>query len=101
MTIPCQMCDGLLSRNVPREFEVILSNCNAHARHGFIDVASSFPEECRHVLETFRDVYRNDAITKKQGMSAEERLAFHQAHSGLLMKGLEKWLDEHINEKME
>jgi transposase len=96
---PIQMCDGLLSRNVPKEFEVILSNCNAHARRGFVEVASRFPDECRHVLETIGDVYRNDAITKKQGMSAEERLAFHKARSGPLMEGLEKWLDEQINEK--
>lgn len=97
--IPIQMCDGLLSRNVPREFEVILSNCNAHARRGFVEVASRFPDECRYVLETLGDVYRNDAITKKQGMSAEERLAFHKARSGPLMEGLEKWLDEQIDEK--
>jgi len=96
---PIQMCDGLLSRNVPKEFEVILSNCNAHARRGFVEVASRFPDECRYVLETFGDVYRNDAVTKKQGMSAEERLAFHKARSGPLMEGLEKWLDEQTNEK--
>jgi transposase len=96
---PIQMCDGLLSRNVPKEFEVILSNCNAHARRGFVEVASRFPDECRHVLETLRDVYKNDDVTKKQKMSAEERLAFHKAHSGPLMEGLEKWLDEQINEK--
>jgi hypothetical protein len=63
--IPIQMCDGLLSRNVPREFEVILSNCNAHARRGFVEVASRFPDECRYVLETLGDVYRNDARKNK------------------------------------
>jgi transposase len=96
---PIQMCDGLLSRNLPKEFEVILSNCNAHARRGFCDVASRFPDECRFVLETLRDVYRNDDMTKKQGMSAEERLAFHKARSGPLMDCLEKWLDEQIDDK--
>jgi len=96
---PIQMCDGLLSRNVPKDFEVILSNCNAHARRGFVEVASRFPDECRYVLETLRDVYVNDAGAKKQGMSDEERLTFHKAHSGPLMEGLEKWLDEQIDEK--
>jgi transposase len=96
---PIQMCDGLLSRNLPKEFEVILSNCNAHARRGFCEVASRFPDECRFVLETLRDVYRNDDITKKQGMSPEERLAFHKARSGPLMDCLEKWLKEQIDEK--
>ena len=99
LSTPIQMCDGLLSRNVPKEFEVILSNCNAHARRGLVEVASRFPDECRHVLDTLCDVYRNDAVTKKQRMSAEERLAFHKARSGPLMEGLEKWLDEQIDEK--
>jgi hypothetical protein len=97
---PIQMCDGLLSRNLPKEFEVILSNCNAHARRGFCEVASRFPDECRFVLETLRDVYRNDDITKKQGMSAEERLTFHKARSGPLMDCLKKWLDEQIDNKI-
>jgi transposase len=96
---PIQMCDGLLSRNVPRDFEVILSNCNAHARRGFYDVASRFPDECRFVLETLGDVYRNDAVTREQGMSGEERLAFHKARSGPLMEELKKWLAEQITEK--
>jgi transposase len=96
---PIQMCDGLLSRNVPKEFEVILSNCNAHARRGFVDVASRFPDECRYVLEILRDVYRNDALTKERGMSADERLAFHKAQSGPLMENLKQWLDEQITEK--
>jgi transposase len=96
---PIQMCDGLLSRNVPKEFEGILSNCNAHARRGFVEVASRFEDECRYVLETLRDVYKNDADIKKQGMSDEERLTFHKAHSGPLMEELEKWLDEQIDEK--
>jgi hypothetical protein len=96
---PIQMCDGLLSRNLSKEFEVILSNCNAHARRGFCDVASRFPDECRFVLEILRDVYRNDDYTKKQCLSAEERLAFHKARSGPLMDGLKKWLDEQIDDK--
>jgi transposase len=96
---PIQMCDGLLSRNLPKEFEVILSNCNAHARRGFYDIAPRFSDECRFVLETLRDVYRNDDLAKKQRMSAEERLAFHQTQSGPLMDALEKWLKEQIDEK--
>ncbi|HYA42130.1 MAG TPA: IS66 family transposase [Syntrophobacteraceae bacterium] len=96
---PIQMCDGLLSRNLPKEFAVILSNCTAHARRGFVDVATRFPDECRYVLETLRDVYKNDALAKKNGMLPEERLAFHKAQSGPLMESLKNWLDEQIAEK--
>jgi hypothetical protein len=95
---PIQMCDAL-SRNVPEEFEVLLGNCVAHGRRKFVDVFASFPEECRYVLETLREVYRNDAVAKEQGMTAQERLAFHQAHSGPLMEELEKWLKDQIAER--
>ena len=95
---PIQMCDGL-SRNLPKDFEVILGRCNAHARRGFFDLETRFPEECRHVLEMFAEVYKNDAAAKEQKMSPEERLAFHQLLSGPVMKRLEDWLHEQMDEK--
>jgi transposase len=95
---PIQMCDAL-SRNLPKAFQTILGNCNAHARRGFVEVAHRFPDECRHVLETFRDVYQIDALAGARGMSAEERLALHQAESGPLMEKLKAWLREQLDEK--
>ena len=95
---PIQMCDAL-SRNLPEDFQVLLGNCIAHGRRKFIDVFSNFPGECRYVLETLRDVYKNDAAAKEQGMSAQERLAFHQTHSGPLMESFEKWLKDQIAER--
>ena len=61
---PIQMCDAL-SRNTKGEFDTIVANCLAHGRRQFVDVAGSFPEECRHVLEVLRDVYRNDALARE------------------------------------
>jgi transposase len=95
---PIQMCDGL-SRNLPKEFEVILAGCNIHARRNFVDVAADFPDECRYVLETFREVYKNDALTKDRGMSGQERLAFHKAETGPLMQRFNEWLHEQIDER--
>jgi len=92
---PIQMCDAL-SRNVPAGFETVLGNCLVHGRRNFVDVVDHFPEECRYVIETLRDVYKNDELARKRGMSPEERLAFHQAKSGPLMTALEKWLREQI-----
>ena len=95
---PIQMCDGL-SRNLPKEFEVILAGCNIHARRNFVDVAADFPDECRYVIETFRDVYKNEAFTKDQGMTTEERLAFHKTETGPLMEKYNQWLHAQLNEK--
>lgn len=75
---PIQMSDAL-SRNTPGDFKTIVANCNAHARRKFVDVAHKFPEEVKHVLVELGKIYKNDAIARKQQMSPEERLRFHQA----------------------
>jgi len=95
---PIQMCDAL-SRNVPAQFETVLGNCLAHGRRRFVEVADLFPEECRHVLETLRDVYRNDELARDRGMTPADRLAFHQSESGPLMGELEGWLAEQFEQR--
>jgi len=94
---PIQMCDGS-SSNTAGEFESIVAGCTSHARRRYVDVAGDFPEECRFVLETLRDVYRNDATAREQGMTPEARLLFHQAKSGPLMGRLEEWMQAQLDE---
>jgi transposase len=95
---PIQMCDGL-ERNLPKEIQTIVGNCLLHARRKFVDVVTKFPDECRYLLETLREVYKHDAFCRQQEMSAEERLAYHQTHSRPLMEKLEKWFDEQFAER--
>lgn len=95
---PIQMCDAL-SRNMPDKLRTIIAHCLAHGRRRFVDVAGSFPEQCLHVLEILRDVYRNDAIARDRGMSPDQRLGFHQAHSGPRMDELQAWMDEQIQQR--
>jgi transposase len=93
-----QMCDAL-SRNVPKLVETLVANCNAHGRRNFVKVTANFPEPCRFVLESIREVYRYEAVTQQQGMSAEERLAFHQEHSKPVMEKLHTWLQAQFDER--
>jgi hypothetical protein len=95
---PIQMCDAL-SRNLPKELEVIVANCLAHARRKFIDQVNNFPGPCRTVLETLREVYHNDTLATQKRMSPDERLAFHQAQSAPLMAEFEKWMNAQIAER--
>ena len=95
---PIQMCDGL-SRNLPKELDTILSNCIVHARRYFVDLHENFPDECQHVLEALTVVYHNDQIVREQGMSPEERLHYHQAHSQRTMDALQAWLQRQLDEK--
>jgi transposase len=92
------MCDAL-SRNIPKEFEIILANCLSHGRRNFVDVISNFPDECRYVLETLSEVYRNDQTAKEQNMTPEERLKFHQTEIGPLMEDLHAWFNRQLDEK--
>jgi len=95
---PIQMCDALAA-NTSGDFETIVAACMAHGRRHFVEVAGSFPGECRFVLETLRDVYQNDAISKERGMKADERLHFHRAESGPLMDSLERWMREQFAQR--
>jgi hypothetical protein len=95
---PIQMCDAL-SRNYPDELHTILSKCIAHGRRKFVAAAKCFPAECRRVLEDLAAVYRNDAETKRLGLSSAQRLSFHQEHSAKTMSELHEWLKSQLEEK--
>jgi transposase len=88
---PIQMCDAL-SRNSPKLIETLLANCLAHGRRQFTEVADSFPDECRYVLESLGAVYGFDAEAKDLGLTPEERLTFHQTHSAPVMEDLRQWM---------
>lgn len=88
---PIQMADAL-SRNFVGPLKTIIANCLAHARRKVVEVAPQFPEQCRFVLQTLAQVYKNDALCKEQQLSPEQRLRLHQTHSAPLMATLESWL---------
>lgn len=95
---PIQMCDAL-SRNVSGDFETVVANCNAHARRNFVEVHDNFPGEVRHVLETWSQVFHNDAHTKQEQLSPEARLSYHIKHSAPLMKDLKTWCEALLDER--
>lgn len=95
---PIQMCDGL-SRNLPDNFKVLLANCLAHGRRRFVDLVDNFPEECKYVIDLLAEVYHNDSIAKKENMSAEHRLVFHQEKSSPYMQELKEWMIEQFYQK--
>jgi len=96
---PVQMCDGSDNNNLPEDFDVIIANCNSHARRRYADLVDCFPSECRYVINIFEKVYANDAFTKAEKMSPEERLEYHKEKSKPLMDELKKWLESQFDEK--
>ena len=96
---PIQMCDAL-SRNTPKlpGVKVLTANCLAHGRRQLVEVAENFPEECRYVLEALGQVFHHDSLAREQKLSPEDRLHFHQQHSGPVMEKLHQWLKTQLAE---
>lgn len=98
LAAPVQMCDAL-SRNssaLPEGVSILLANCMAHGRRQFVEVAASFPEACRYVLETLGRVYKYDAAARAAQLNPQDRLRFHQQHSQPLMTELREWIDAQL-----
>ena len=87
---PIHMCDAL-ARNIPKGLQTILANCLTHGRRNFVDILDNFPDECRYVIEQLAIVYKNDDMAKEQGMSAQDRLVWHQQESEPVMRELKAW----------
>jgi transposase len=96
---PIHMCDAL-SRNLPKDLEVLLANCLGHARREFVDLIEAFPEPCRYVIDQLAEVYKNDAYTREQNMDPQARLAYHQHYSRKWMDDLETWCHAQLDERL-
>jgi transposase len=95
LATPLQMSDAL-SRNtsaLPEGVAILFANCLSHGRRQFVEVAANFPEACRYVLEMLGSIYKYDTEARGQKLSPEERLRFHQRHSGPVMEKLHEWME--------
>ncbi len=93
---PIQMGDAEAA-NWSRKSETIESKCVAHGRRKLTEIEESFPVECEQVLLAIAKVYGIEAETK--GMSDQERLEHHQAHSGPILRQLREWIEEQFRER--
>jgi len=96
---PIQMCDAL-SRNLPTDIKTMLANCLTHGRRQFVDIIENFPQACRFVIKILAKVYHNDSEAKKQNLSPEQRLSFHQQESRPQMEELHTWMNRQFEEKL-
>ena len=94
---PIHESDGL-DHNRPGAIRVISGKCLTHGRRQFVDVITSFPDQCRRVVETLGEVYRIDAVAKQKKLSPADRLLLHQEKSGPVMDTLRRWLTDQFLE---
>jgi len=85
--------------NAPRNMKTellarfILCFCLVHGRRKFFEISDDFDKDCDFVLDIIGQVYAHDAYCKKEALSPEARLLYHQTHSQPLMNSLYLWLN--------
>jgi transposase len=97
---PLAMSDALTSNEVADESRLIRCHCLAHSRRKFSDLEDVFPQECRVVLQVLSQVFDHDEQARKEQLSPQTRLAYHQAQSQPLMEALKKWLDTQLDDHL-
>ena len=94
--MPIKMSDAA-TVNGKKRAQTIDADCLAHGRGKFKELEEIFPVECGQVMEAIRKVYQYDDRTK--GMSDQERLEYHQKHSGPVMKELREWIEGEFRDR--
>jgi transposase len=67
-----------LSHNKAEEAKLIRCHCLAHGRRQFSELADDFPAESGVVVDALKLIYEHDDAARDQGLSAQERLIYHQ-----------------------
>jgi len=93
---PLVMSDALSANTLTNEAEVIRCYCLFHGRRQFDDIKEVFPEASTRVIEDLNQVFHHEAHTRKQAMSGEQRLAYHQRHSQPVFDALKPWLETQL-----
>jgi transposase len=96
---PLVMSDAL-SHNHAGETTLIRCHCLAHARRQFSDVADDFPTESSVVVDALKLIYEHEDEARDQGLSAEERLVYHQTYSEPVFTTLKSWLEQQTAERL-
>src|SRR3984893_2666304 len=114
-----EICDRILARRAPdaeklikvtdaasKNFshdygkKVIEAACNAHAFLKFRDVKNKFPEAYAVAGEAYKHIYENDDFARKQKMTPEERLKYHQQHSRPWMEKIKAWCADKLQAQL-
>ena len=93
------MSDALAANQRDDDDTLIRCHCLAHGRRQFTDLEDVFPVESHHVITLLNQVFAHEAVTRAQALSAAERLAYHQTHSGPLLAALREWLERQFQDR--
>jgi hypothetical protein len=94
------MSDGLAA-NTPSQHKhnTLEIHCLVHGRRQFVDIEDFFPKQCTKVINAIAEIYEHEAHCKQQGLSPQQRLAYHQQHSRGVMDELKTWMQNQFDER--
>jgi transposase len=96
---PIVMSDALAANQRDDDDTLIRCHGLAHGRRQFTDLEDVFPAESDPVITVLNHVFEHEAATRAHALSAAERLAYHQAHSGPLLAALHDWLERQFQDR--
>lgn len=88
---PPKVMNDALSSNTVTQRTIKVCYCNAHARRLFYDLMKRYPDEVGWVLDTYANIWMHESHIRKENMSDQQRLAYHQEHSLPVMTSLHQW----------
>ena len=96
---PLVMSDAL-SHNHAEEATLIRCHCLAHARRQFSELVDDFPAESAVVVNALKLIYDHDDEARDHGLSAQERLGYHQEYSAPVFMTLKTWLEQQTAQRL-
>ncbi len=78
---PIVMSDALSANVLADEGTIIRSHCLTQGRRKFTEIEDIFPAGCQRVIDDLNTVFKHEAATRQQGLTAAARLAYPQAPS--------------------
>jgi len=74
----------------------IICFCLVHGRRKFYEMLNCFSDECEFVLSVIGEIYKNEAHCKKNSLTPQQRLEYHQQYSAGVMDALRVWLNNQL-----
>jgi transposase len=98
LSVVIEACDAL-TRNNPKNHEVLKAYCNAHNRRNFYDLLGLWPKEAVRVLELYASIFYNEKVSLEKKMSWEDRQKYHQEESGPIMEEIKRFCNALLESK--
>jgi transposase-like protein len=98
MTTPTQMCDSS-DNNSPDRNITDESNCLAHLRRKFYDVADIWPKYTLPIIFYLNIIFRNEYEAKELGLDESQTFGMHKEKSASVMNDLNSYCKSLIDDK--